>query len=153
MKKRPDFACMLKDLQAKNFKSSQITYFVECKRLGIPENKLVFNSLYSEKGIARFISVEHQYAKNCPSASMIGYIQNMEPDNILTEVNKFAKVRSVLSLTKAAAAWATDVTRVSQLPLSRHFDTTKIQLTHFWVDLRKCKFDRSSSDPPQLDLV
>jgi len=150
MKKRPDFACMLKDLQAKDFRKSQVAYYVECKRLGQPDKDLVFNDLYSEKGIARFMTAEHQYGKGCPSASMIGYVQDMEPDDILKEVNACAKARSVPSLTRAAAAWATKgVTQISQPPLTRAFEATTIRLTHFWIDLRHCKFDVPSSEPPQ----
>ena len=91
MKKRPDFACLLKNLQAQDFRKSQVAYYVECKRLGLPDKELVFNDLYSEKGISRFVTVEHQYGKGCPSASMIGYMQDMEPDDILKEVNDLRK--------------------------------------------------------------
>ena len=150
MKKRPDFACVLKDSQAPDFRKSQIAYYTECKRLGKPEKELVFNDLYSEKGIARFMTVEHQYGKGCASASMIGYMQDMDPDDILEEVNEFAGGRSVPSLTRAAAAWAAkDVTRISQPPLTRAFEATTITLTHFWIDLRHCTFDIPSDQPPQ----
>ena len=150
LKKRPDFACVLKDAQAKDFRKSQVAYYVECKRLGTPELELVFNDLYSEKGILRFLTIEHQYGKGCSSASMIGYIEDMAPDQVLQEVNAFAQARAVPSLTRAAAAWATkNVTRLTQQPLTRAFEATPIRLTHFWIDLRHCTFDIPSSAPPQ----
>ena len=54
------------------------------------------------------------------------------------------------SLTKAAATWATKgVTQISQRPLTRAFEASTIRLTHFWIDLRHCNFNVTSSEPPQ----
>lgn len=150
LRKRPDFACKMKDEQARDLHKTQISYQIECKRLGKPDGKLIFNDLYSEKGIARFREAEHQYGKNCGSAAMIGYVQDMPHDDILQEVNAYAMTRSIPSLARAAAGWAAGgVTVLPTQSLNRNFDPDPIQIEHFWVDLRHCKFNVPSGQPPQ----
>ena len=151
LRKRPDFICAIKDMQARDFRRSQVTYGIECKRLGKMEDGLEFNDLYSKKGISRFLTDEHQYAKGCPSASMIGYLQDMDPDTVFDEVVKFSATRSIPSLVKAAMGWANkSVTLLSQPPLDRTFAPgDPIRLHHYWVDLRHCKFTVPSASPPQ----
>jgi hypothetical protein len=150
LKKRPDFACTMKDMQAVHSSLSQVSYYLECKRLGQPEGELVFNNLYSAKGMARFMTEEHQYAKGCESAAMIGFIEDMEPDTVFGEVNSFATGRAIPSLTKAAAGWRSgEATVMPTVSLKRSFDANPILLHHFWVDLRGCNFDVPSKHPPQ----
>jgi len=144
LRKRPDFGCIITDSQAADFRRAQIGYHLECKRLGKAEGNWILNENYSEHGMCRFMREESGYAKGCASAAMIGYMQNMEPGDILTQVNSFADKREIPSLSKAAAAWATkDVTRISQAPLNRTFDTSPVQVSHFWIDLRHCKFEKA----------
>jgi hypothetical protein len=134
--KRPDINCQLFNQQAANPLLSQWKYYTECKRLGPPEDGLVFNSLYSEKGIARFMTAKHAYAKGCKSAAMIGYLQTMGPDDILKEVNQFATGRNIPPLAKAVKGWRPKVAnRLTQDELDREFETTKVRLTHYWIDL------------------
>jgi hypothetical protein len=150
LRKRPDFSCLLTNEQATDFRRSQLRYYLECKRLGSAQRGLVFNDLYSEEGVSRFIRGGHAYAKGCKSASMIGYLQSTDHDTVLNEVNAFAKNRSIPSLARAARAWAQrEVTRLSQDPLPREFDPATIQLSHFWVDLRHCRVDLPLNQPPQ----
>jgi hypothetical protein len=98
LRKRPDFICAIKDMQVKDFRHSQVSYGIECKRLGKMEDGLVFNDLYSDKGISRFMTDEHQYAKGCPSASMVGYLQDMDPDTVFDEVVAFSRNRALRGL-------------------------------------------------------
>ena len=143
LKKRPDFACAITNEQAPDFRRSQIRYSLECKRLGRAEGGWVLNENYSERGMLRFIQTDHGYAKGCSSAAMIGYMQNMEPDDVLGEVNDFAQRRTIPSLSRAAAAWAAkNVTRLSQNQLTRNFDPNPLQLKHLWLDLRHCTFEK-----------
>lgn len=147
--KRPDINCQMFNEQAANPVLSQWKYYTECKRLGPPENGRIFNGLYSQEGIARFITTEHAYAKGCRSAAMIGYMQAMPPGEILDEVNQFAADRNIPSLSKTAKEWRTKVAnRLSQDELDREFETTKVRLTHFWLDLRHCVFDVPNDRPP-----
>ncbi len=148
LKKRPDFACAITDEQAPDSRSSQIRYSLECKRLGKAEGGWVLNENYSEQGIRRFMQAGHSYAKGCSSAAMIGYVQNMQPDQVLTEVNDFAQQRTVPSLSRAAADWAEkNVTALSQSPLTRDFDTKPLKLNHLWIDLRHCTFQKPPPKP------
>jgi hypothetical protein len=148
--KRPDFTCLLFNEQAADPLRSQLKYYLECKRLGSPEGGMVFNQLYSEKGVSRFMTQEHAYAKGCQSASMIGYIQTMDPHDILQEVNQFATVGNIPSLSRAARSWlAKEANRLSHAALARQFDMANFQLTHFWIDLRHCTFDVPANQPPE----
>jgi hypothetical protein len=150
IKKRPDFCCIMKNEQAEDFRQSQVNYYLECKRLGQAEGKWVLNENYSEHGMTRFMRTDWGYGKGCASAAMIGYMQNMEPDTVLEEVNSHAVTRTIPSLMRAATAWvARNVTYLSQSGLTREFDTNPIQLSHFWMDLRHCQFDIPSDQPPQ----
>jgi hypothetical protein len=152
LRKRPDLFCLMTNDLAPDYRRAQLKYYLECKRLGRPQGGRVFNDLYSEEGVSRFIEREHRYAQGCRSASMIGYIQPpMSPDDVLKEVNDFAGTRSIPSLRRAAAAWAErEVTRLQQAPLTREFETNTIQLHHFWADLRHCQFDVPGDQPPHL---
>jgi hypothetical protein len=77
-------------------------------------------------------------------------MQTMDPDDILKNVNQFASAHSIPSLTRIAKSWqAQQANRLSQQPLERDFDTAKVQLTHFWVDLRRCTFDVPPDRPPE----
>jgi len=150
LKKRPDFKCILKNEQASDFRYSQVTYYLECKRLGANDGELLFNEFYSEHGIHRFVHIEWGYGKGCASASMVGYLQNMEPETILSEVNAHATARKLPSLRRAVASWMPrDVTELSQPPLLRSFEPTQIQLNHFWIDLRHCRLDLPSDHRAQ----
>ncbi len=144
LRKRPDFGCIITDSQAADFRQAQIGYYLECKRLGKAEGSWILNENYCEHGLCRFMREESGYAKGCASAAMIGYMQNMAPEGVLAEVNSFASERGIPSLSRAAAAWAAkDVTRLSQAPLNRAFGTSPIQLSHFWIDLRHCEFEKA----------
>ncbi len=150
LRKMPDFRCTMIDAQAEDYRRSQVNYYLECKRLGMAEGKWILNENYSEHGIARFMRTDWGYGKGCTSAAMIGYVQNMEPDEILRDVNTHAVSRSIPSLTRAATGWVTrNITCISQPPLLREFDTNRVQLYHFWMDLRHCQFDIASDQPPQ----
>lgn len=142
LKKRPDFACALTNEQAPDARSSRIVYAIECKRLGKAEAGWVLNENYAEYGMRRFMQADHGYGMGCSSATMIGYIQSMEPDDVLTEVNEYAGTRRIPSLTKAAANWAAnDVTPLRNL-LTREFAADPLELNHLWSDLRHCTFEK-----------
>lgn len=139
--KRPDFACTLTNPQAADFSKTQVSYTIECKRLGTATGKWIFTENYSEHGMLRFRQSAHSYAKGATSAAMIGYAQSMPDDDLLQEVNAHAAARTVPSLSRAATAWATKgVSVLDQDPLTRQFDPNPIQLRHLWLDLRQMTF-------------
>lgn len=89
-KKRPDFTCFFINALAVSPRYFQLSFHVECKRLGHPTSATwVLNKNYVENGICRFDSLSHQYGKGATSGMMIGYIISMEPEEIQREVNAF----------------------------------------------------------------
>lgn len=137
LRKRPDFNCLITNPQAVDHLSSQINYYLECKRLGQAEGTWVLNENYSEHGINRFVHPDWEYAKGCRSGVMIGYLQNMTPSDVLAEVNTGATSRKLPSLALAAAGWiANGVTDISQTVLTRGFGPSPFSLCHLWVDVR-----------------
>lgn len=141
LSKRPDLTCSLKDELATDHRLSQIHYSLECKRLGAAVGNWVLNENYTKHGILRFRQQGHAYGKGRPSATMIGYVQNMEPTAILKELNAYARTRKVPSLKLAARAWVQQgLNDLKQRPLSRHLDADPIQLNHLWADLRHVTF-------------
>jgi hypothetical protein len=154
MKKRPDFSCVLNNPLEADFRKSQVSYNLECKRLGDPEGSWILNENYAEHGMSRFTHIDWQYAKGCVSAAMIGYLQNMDPDDVLNEVNRNAVPRALPSLRRAAASWVfRGVTQLDQPALKRSFGTDQIELRHLWVDLRHCQFTIPSSAQPQIPVA
>ena len=154
LKKRPDFKCLLKNPNVNDYRKSQIVYILECKRLGENKGDLLFNEFYSENGIQRFVHADWGYAKGCDSATMIGYLQNMAPDEVLKEVNNHAITRNLPSLHRATEKWySLEATMLIQAALSRSFEPTQIKINHLWIDLRHCRFDLPSDhNPRSIDL-
>jgi hypothetical protein len=112
-------------------------FVVECKRLGSPlRSDQVFNELYVEKGIQRFVSAEHGYAAGEPSAAMIGYVQSMELQAIYTQVNAAASSSAIPHLNVDDAGWQSGGTTHLFHRLIRPFPISPFDLEHYWVDLR-----------------
>ena len=89
-RKIPDFQCPYKDERAKNAEQAYVNYCVECKRLGKTlDSGWNLNKNYVQKGILRFLAAEHSYGKAAESGAMIGYVQNMEFDSVVKEVNQY----------------------------------------------------------------
>ncbi len=135
--KRPDFYWQFIDHLASEDVCER-RFILECKRLGHPSSpSWKLNANYVNHGIIRFISSPHEYGKGDDEGGMIGYVQSMELDDILLEVNKTAadgyKTISLLQLTKI---W--EEKGVSELThvLERPFPISPFRLHHFWVDLR-----------------
>lgn len=149
LRKRPDFNCAMMNPQAPDHRTSQINYYVECKRLGTADGAWVLNENYSEHGVNRFVHTGWQYAKGCATATMVGYVQDSVPGTILGEVNAGAAARRFPSLTMAATTWAVrGVNALTQPALARGFAPSPFTLGHLWVDLRHCEFEASTQAPP-----
>ena len=131
--KRPDFKCGFVDSQ------SEYPLFLdlECKRLGHRSSGgSVFNKLYIEKGVRRFIDVDSGYGEGVTSGAMIGYLQTMSPDDILNEVNGYATKVNVPAINGTDRPWIDrGVTRLNQT-LGRKMSPSPFLLRHLWLDLR-----------------
>jgi hypothetical protein len=144
--KVPDFYWQFSDHTVIDPKRCTRRFVLECKRLGKPtSSQWILNQQYVQNGIRRFVTEEHGYGKGDDAGAMIGYVQNMEFDDILYEVNVAIKTAqdSIPELSPPGPGWL--VNGVSQLDqvLERTFLQSPYHLRHFWVDLRNCYSEKS----------
>lgn len=127
-------------------------YVLECKRLGEPvRSNWVLNRNYINHGIIRFIDESHGYGKSCASGAMIGYVQNMELDDILAEVNSACMNGNPPHIVISTDGWK--LSGVSRLDhaFERSFYESPFALRHLWVDLRGhySKIKHNTGSPKQ----
>lgn len=135
--KIPDFYWGYIDHTESDSRRSARNYFIECKRLGYPPRAdWILNQNYVHKGILRFVTEEHGYAKGERSGAMVGYVQSMELDEILREVNSAAISVGITDLGTSDNGWQVSGTSQLAHQVNRTFSISPFQLTHFWVDLR-----------------
>jgi len=142
LQKRPDLACGYHDdsLPDEAFEEADYLYTIECKRLGAASSATwVFNRNYVEYGIARFEHPDWGYAEGSSSGMMVGFMQTMEPDAILAEVNSHISPFPMLSLTESG--WLLKaLTVLNAQSFDRRVRLSPCTLNHFWIDLRHCEF-------------
>lgn len=135
-RKIPDFQWQIIDHLAPALDSVR-SYAIECKRLGSPPRRdWVLNEEYVENGMCRFIHESHRYGNRCRSGAMIGYMQSMSFDSILTEINEHARNRAVGELAPAPRRSRDDAVNRLESLISRSFPISPFNLRHLWVDLR-----------------
>ncbi len=137
-KKRPDFQWGFIDHLESNPRKSAKHYYIECKRLGTPRPKnWVFNQNYISNGVLRFVNRACNYGRASSSGAMIGYIQSMEEDDILSEVNLEASNNNIPAIELSTDGWK----KKGVSRLNHEFDRPRVpptpfKLRHFWADLR-----------------
>jgi hypothetical protein len=138
LNKKPDFQWQMIDDFETNPEKAYKHYTIECKRLGKPSSKTwVLNENYVTNGILRYVKKEFGYGKFTSSGAMIGYIQNMNLTEILTEVNRFARKESVTTINSPIYGWNEDgVSKLEQCVHRPEVPLTPFYLYHLWVDLR-----------------
>jgi len=68
---------------------------------------------------------------------MIGYIQSMNPPEILTEVNRFARKELVAAINSPVHGWNEDgVSNLEQRLHRPEVPPTPFYMHHLWIDLR-----------------
>ncbi len=135
--KRPDFQCGFVNLQEGDDDRASMFYTIECKRLGRPANRWIFNVNYVEKGVVRFVTEEHGYGKATPSGAMLGYVQSMELDDILAEVNAAAEKRLLPPIILSGGGWRQNgVSRLDHRLTRPASMLSPFDLRHLWVDIR-----------------
>ncbi len=135
--KRPDFTWGFTDPHEPDYRKSAKQFIVECKRLGTPSRgNWILNMNYVEHGIQRFIDPTWAYAKRFSSAAMVGYLQSMQPGEVLGEVNRAAQSHGTAAIVISQNGW--QFAGVSQLDhrVSRSFPISPLHLKHLWIDLR-----------------
>lgn len=135
--KIPDFYWGYLDDMEPDPRRSARNFYIECKRLGKPpRTDWILNENYVHHGICRFMTKEHGYDRGEQSAVMIGYVQSMELDDILREVNTTAMSVSVPKIKKPVKGWKIKGVSHLQQKLHRAFPISPFILWHLWVDLR-----------------
>lgn len=136
--KRPDFYWQFIDsLASEEF--CERRFILECKRLGSPSSPTwKLNPNYVNHGILRFLSSPHEYGKGDDAGGMIGYMQSMDFNEILQEINRSGQNNSKpIPLLQLVKDW--EEQGISELihDFERPFPISLFRLYHFWVDLRE----------------
>ncbi|MCP4363515.1 MAG: hypothetical protein GY796_36415 [Chloroflexi bacterium] len=136
--KRPDFYWQFIDSLASE-DSCERRFILECKRLGSPSSSnWKLNPNYVNHGVLRFLSSPHEYGKGDDAGGMIGYVQDMEFDDILQEVNQTAATHpKPIPLLQIVKNWEEKETSELVHDLQRPFPISPFRLHRFWVDLRE----------------
>jgi hypothetical protein len=132
--KIPDFQCGYIDHQEPDPLLSGMFFVIECKRLGYPTRSgWRFNRKYILEGVVRFVHTDWRYGKNVGDGAMVGYIESMTVETLITRANKLAISLDLPPLNLAAP----DETPLHGLSheLSRDFRITPFKLWHLWIDM------------------
>lgn len=138
--KKPDCQYRFRDQQAPNAESYAKSLPIECKRLGsFPHSSHTrrLNQEYVRDGIWRFLSDDHSYGKHAPLGIMIGYVQNMDLDEILAEVNAECRCREIEELVLGGDGWRPSRATHLHHSFVRSFPISPFALRHIWADLRR----------------
>ncbi|MCP5102516.1 MAG: hypothetical protein GY950_04015, partial [bacterium] len=136
-KKRPDFTCKCVNPWADSPEEQEMSFHVECKRLGSPTSpSWILNKNYVKNGIKRFDCKTHEYGKRAPSGMMIGYIISLTPKEIEAEVNGYQKkyVPGYADITFISDAIA--LFQAHQEIERKNLYPVQFELIHLWIDLR-----------------
>lgn len=139
IKKRPDFTCKCINRWAASSEKYEISLHIECKLLGNPTSAAwILNKNYVESGIKRFDSKIHEYGKRADSGMMIGYIIDMTPQEIESEVNDYQKTHAPDYTEIKFCFDTTKLFKTRQDIKRKNVMPAQFELIHFWVDLRNC---------------
>jgi len=134
---RPDFQWRFRDMK-RSMGVNHLDYTIECKRLGRPSSSTwILNRNYITEGILRFIVKDHGYGHRCISGLMIGYVQSMEPADVLLEVNRYGAEHDVPEITLHENAWSESKPNRLDHELNRpDLTPQRFSLRHLWIDVR-----------------
>jgi hypothetical protein len=105
-------------------------FVVECKRLTKATRSWNYTEQYVHAGVLRFVAIEHAYGKDAPSGAMVGYLQAMDVDQALTEINANANANGIAELTIRQRPADAPVELDHQL--ERPFPDSPFLLMHLW---------------------
>lgn len=132
-KKIPDLYWGYLDHQEPDPRRSSRNFVIECKRLGAPSAAgWAFNMHSIEDGARRFLHPEWRYGKDVASSAMVGYIQSMEPDKILDEVNLLGPAYGLSPITRSESP--TPPLHELVHAFDRGFHLTPFRLFHIWIE-------------------
>lgn len=151
---RPDIYWNLMDYEA-TYPGWYRTFALECKRLGKKTDAgWVFNEHYVIDGILRFFLEEKGYGKGCETGAMVGYVQNMEFDDILYEVNSCLTScgPSISPLVEPINGWQNQGVSHLSHTFDRSFIPSPFSLQHFWIDMKDCVYLPSASKAGEISI-
>lgn len=143
--KRPDFSWGYFEPISRHFDSGNRYFVIECKRLGEPTSKSwKFNKKYVQNGILRFVKIEYGYGEDESSGAIVGYVESMDFDDILLEINTEIKSckEAIPELSQPKVGWQTNKINSLDHTFDRPFPISPFHLWHFWLDFRGC-YDRN----------
>ncbi len=127
--KRPDFYWGVIDHLAEPGTARH--YVLECKRLTRRSPSWSYTREYVHSGILRFITEGHGYGKGASGGAMVGYLQQIEIERALSEVNESAAAAGIPRLAQRSGS-ETGTLELDHT-LDRLFPDSPYLLSHLWV--------------------
>lgn len=149
---RPDMYWTLMDHTA-NYQDWYRTFVLECKRLGQKTSETwILTEQYVIEGILRFFLEEKGYGKGCETGAMVGYVQDMEFEVVLEEVNSSITryQPSIPLLITPTSGWQPQAVNSLAHTFQRSYIPTIFFLQHFWIDMRDCCFLPTPDDTEDI---
>lgn len=139
----PDFYWTLMDHEANDDRCSR-TFVLECKRLDKKKESStwVYTEQYVIEGILRFFLDEKGYGKGCDMGAMAGYIQDIEFDQVLKEINSHLATHghSIPLLAMPTDGWQQQEVSLFNHSFNHTYIPIYFSLKHFWLDMRDCHY-------------
>nr|VFJ89429.1 MAG: hypothetical protein BECKLFY1418B_GA0070995_101512 [Candidatus Kentron sp. LFY] len=130
--KEPDFQWRYDDPKVSDPQFATRSFTIECKLLG----KRGLSRKYVKEGIIRFQHPGWKYGRDLPDGAMIGYIQAMDHDGILAEINDTLRHGAINGLARDDPDWQKGGVSKLMHHFVREFPVELFRLIHFWLDLR-----------------
>lgn len=127
--KKPDLRWAFNDPQATNSDDWRKEFVVECKRLANPISH--FAKEYVKSGIDRFVNPGWGYAQNMESGVMVGYVQEVNIRDAVTNVSRRNKERCIPEFTNDETCGEAHAS--FEHCLDRPFPISPFRLSHIWA--------------------
>ena len=148
----PDLSWNIMDHEA-SYRDWNRNFVLECKRLGMKTSKdWIPTEQYVIAGILRFFQEEKGYGKGCETGAMVAYVQDMELEEILSEVNTHLSKNepSIPLLVFPSIGWQQQGVSRLHHTFSRSYIPFIFSLQHFWIDMKDCLYLPSSLDTQEI---
>ena len=138
-KKKPDFQWELIDNSETASQKMIKEYTIECKRLAEKTSAgRNFINEYVIRGINRFVSKEHSYSIGSKSGAMIGYVQNIENEEALRQINSVIRAENRYNIPEIKfnnIQDAVHIRRGNHTLKRKEINPSNFDLRHIWVEL------------------
>jgi hypothetical protein len=149
--KIPDIQWLHDDHAAPDDKWRQKAFVIECKRLGAKSGSWDLNENYVTRGVARFRLPGWRYGNHMHEGMMIGFVQDMTLDAILSVVNDHLSAHDIPEL-RFSGRWAEAAITELDHQFDRPFPKSPFQLFHRWLDIRDIPKVSNLVPPPESSL-